>query len=262
MTVNWGIEVWKWKIITSPIQEISFSNAWQSVWTGVCIGNLTPGRLGEFAGRIMFYEPQNRAKIATSHFVSGITQLVVTIVMGCLGLLVFSNVVNFGFFVVTLAGEIILLLILVWALANLSKLISKMIKFSFFKKFDLGGLSFSKKILSRLIGLSVLRYFVFSFQFYLLLQCCHIYGSFFEISAAIAIMYLLLSTIPMISFAEVGVRAYVAVLLFKSFHVNEWQLSVIATLLWFINIALPSLIGYIFILKNNFSFTKQKNAVD
>ncbi|MGZ3904363.1 MAG: lysylphosphatidylglycerol synthase transmembrane domain-containing protein [Bacteroidia bacterium] len=262
MTVNWGIEVWKWKIITAPIQEISFLNAWRSVWTGVCIGNLTPGRLGEFAGRIMFYQPQNRAKVATSHFVSGITQLVITIVMGCLGLLVFSNVVNFGFFVVTLAGEIILLVILIWALANLSKLISKVVKFSFLKKFDFEGLSFSKNILSKLLSLSALRYFVFSFQFYLLLHCCNISGSFFEISAAIAIMYLLLSTIPMISFAEVGVRAYVAVLLFKSFEVNEWQLSAIATLLWFINIAIPSLIGYIFILKNNFSFTKQKNAVD
>ncbi|MGZ3867368.1 MAG: lysylphosphatidylglycerol synthase domain-containing protein, partial [Bacteroidia bacterium] len=164
MTVNWGIEVWKWKIITAPIQEISFLNAWRSVWTGVCIGNLTPGRLGEFAGRIMFYQPQNRAKVATSHFVSGITQLVITIVMGCLGLLVFSNVVNFGFFVVTLAGEIILLVILIWALANLSKLISKVVKFSFLKKFDFEGLSFSKNILSKLLSLSALRYFVFSFQ--------------------------------------------------------------------------------------------------
>ncbi|MGZ3861801.1 MAG: lysylphosphatidylglycerol synthase transmembrane domain-containing protein [Bacteroidia bacterium] len=262
MTVNWGIEVWKWKIITAPIEEISFFNAWQSVWTGVCIGNLTPGRLGEFAGRIMFYEPENRAKIATSHFVSGITQLVITIVMGCLGLLVFSNVVNAGFFIVTLTGEIILLVILTWALLNLSKLISKIVKLSFLQKFDFAGLSFSKNILGKLLLLSVIRYFVFSFQFFLLLRCCNISGSFFEISAAIAIMYLLLSTIPMISFAEIGVRAYVAVLLFKSFEVNEWQLSVIATLLWFINIAVPSLIGYVFILKNNFSFTKRKNAVD
>ncbi|MFK4996484.1 hypothetical protein ACI39X_27455, partial [Klebsiella pneumoniae] len=90
------------------------------------------------------------------------------------------------------------------ALMNLSKLISKVIKLSFLKKFDFEGLSFSKKILSKLLSLSALRYFVFSFQFYLLLHCCKILGSFFEISAAIAIMYLLLSTIPMISFAEVG----------------------------------------------------------
>jgi hypothetical protein len=261
MFVNWGIETLKWKVITQPLEKISFSKAWQSVWTGVCIGNLTPGRLGEFAGRILFFAPENRAKVATSHFVSGITQLIITIVSGCTGLLVFSGVVNTGFFIVTIAGEIILLAILVVALVRLNKVLTWLIRVSFLKKFDFEGLSFDKNLLSKLLSLSALRYFVFSFQFYLLLHCCDIFGSFFEITAAIAIMYLLLSTIPMISFVEVGVRAYVAVLLFKSFEVNEWQLSAIATLLWLINIAVPSLIGYIFILKNNFSFGKTKNAV-
>ena len=261
MFFNWGIEVLKWKVITKPIEKISFATAWQSVWTGVCIGNLTPGRLGEFAGRILFFAPKNRAKVATAHFVSGITQLIITIVAGCIGLLVFSKIVNVGFFIVTISGEIILLGILIAALLNIHKVMAWLIRVSFLKKFDFEGLSFDKNLLSKLLSLSALRYFIFSFQFYLLLHCCKISGSFFEISAAIAIMYLLLSTIPMISFVEVGVRAYVAVLLFASFLVNEWQLSTIATLLWLINIATPSLIGYIFILKNNFTIGRTKNAV-
>jgi hypothetical protein len=261
MFLNWGIEVLKWKVITQLIEKISFTKAWQSVWTGVCIGNLTPGRLGEFAGRILFFAPKNRAKVATAHFVSGITQLIITIVAGCIGLLVFSKIVNAGFFIVTISGEIILLGALIAALLNIHKVMAWLIRVSFLKKFDFEGLSFDKNLLSKLLSLSALRYFVFSFQFYLLLHCCEIFGSFYEISAAIAIMYLLLSTIPMISFVEVGVRAYVAVLLFASFQVNEWQLSTIATLLWLINIAVPSLLGYIFILKNNFTIGRTKNAV-
>lgn len=269
MFLNWGIEVFKWKIITAPIEKISFSKAWQSVWTGVCIGNLTPGRLGEFAGRILFFSPQNRAKVATSHFVSGITQLVITIVAGCVGLLVFSGVVNTGFFIVTLTGEIILLVLLILSLLKINKVVAWLIRVSFLKKFNFEGLSFKGGLLSRLLSLSALRYIVFSLQFYLLLRCCGILADIFDIAGAIAIMYLLLSTIPMISFVELGVRAYVAVLLFASFNVNEWQLSTVATLLWLINIAMPSLIGYIFILQNNFSaragtdekFSRDKNGL-
>jgi len=258
---NWGIEVLKWKIITAPIEKISFSKAWQSVWTGVCIGNLTPGRLGEFAGRILFFSPQNRAKVATSHFVSGITQLVITIIAGCIGLLVFSGVVNQSFFLITLTGEIVLLTLLIIALLKVNEVVTWLIRVSFLKKFNFAGLSFKGGMLSRLLSLSALRYIVFSLQFYLLLRCCGIRADIFDIAGAITIMYLLLSTIPMISFIEIGVRAYVAVLLFASFNVNEWQLSTVATLLWLINIALPSLIGYIFILQNNFKFSREKNGL-
>lgn len=261
MPLNWGIEVLKWKAVTHDIEVISFGKAWQSVWTGLCIGNLTPGRLGEFAGRILFFIPKNRAKVATAHFVSGIAQLIITVVAGCAGLLAFSGVLTKGFFIVTIVGEIFLLLVLIIALIRLSKLILWLIRVSFLKKFNFEGLSFGGKLLSKLLWLSAIRYFVFSLQFYLLLRCCPIWGSSLQIWAAIAIMYLLLSTIPMISFAEIGVRAFVAVLLFKSFEINEWQLSTIATLIWFINIALPSVIGYVFILKNNFTIGSIKNAV-
>src|SRR5687768_7675636 len=57
MPLNWSIEVKKWLNITRDTEPISFGKAWQSVWTGVCIGNLTPGRLGEFAGRILYFSP-------------------------------------------------------------------------------------------------------------------------------------------------------------------------------------------------------------
>ncbi len=259
--LNWGIEVFKWKIITSPIQKISFSKVWQSVWTGLCVGNLTPGSMGEFAGRILFFSPPNRAKIAASHFVCGITQLIVTVVGGCTGLLIFSGSLNNGFFIVTIVSEIILLALLSIALLKINKVMSWLLKISFLKKFNFNGLNYKGSLLVRLLFLSVIRYFVFSVQFYLLLLCCGIWADFFDIAGAIAIMYLFLSTIPMISFAEVGIRAYVAVLLFSSFNINEWQLSAVSTLIWLINIVVPSVIGYIFILKNNFSFSIQKNAM-
>jgi len=253
--LNWGIEVKKWMLITEATEKISFGKAWQSVWTGVCIGNLTPGRLGEFAGRILFFSPGVRAKIATSHFVCGITQLIVTIVAGCAGLIFFAQGLSKGTYFVTLTLESIFLFLLCLVLIRINKVITWLLNVSKLKKFNFEGLSYTRPLLLKLLALSAIRYFVFSFQFFLLLRACGVQGDILKLGAAISIMYLLLSTIPMISMVEVAVRAYVAVMLFGMFNNNDWILTAAATLLWFINIALPSLIGYIFILKNNFSFS-------
>lgn len=261
MTLNWGIEVKKWTIITFPIEQISFGKAWQSVWTGVCIGNLTPGRLGEFAGRILYYAPANRAKVATSHFVCGITQMVVTIVFGCIGLLFYSGGLNKTTFAVTLSLEFVLLVLLIVVLMRVNRVVTWILNLSALKKYDLEGLSYNRGMLVKLVAWSVLRYFIFSLQFFLILRACGINGDAGRMVGAISIMYLVLSSVPMISVIEVGVRAYVAVILFGMLGGNDWQLTVASTLLWFINIALPSGIGYFFILKNNFSLSSAKNGV-
>lgn len=247
-------------IITAPTEKISFANAWQSVWTGVCIGNLTPGRLGEFAGRILFFSPEVRAKIATSHFVCGITQLITTMVMGCLGLAFYSDLLSSGTWGISLAIEFVLLIILAVVLVRINHVVTWLLNLTALKRFNFEGLSYSRAMLLKLLGWSVIRYVVFSFQFFLILRACGIEGSLQSLAPAIAVMYLLLSTIPMISMIEVGVRAYVAMQLFGSNGENDWQLTAASTLLWFINIALPSLIGYVFILKNNFSFGKNGMA--
>jgi hypothetical protein len=259
--VNWGLEVRKWSLITGETEKISFGKAWQSVWTGVCIGNLTPGRLGEFAGRILFFSPAVRARIATSHFVCGITQLVITVVIGCLGLVFFSSGLSQLTWFIALTTEMILLAALTIVLLRLNPVVNWIINRGWLKKFDFEGLSYTRPLLLKLIGLSLVRYLVFSFQFFLLLRACGIEGDIIHLGAAISIMYLLLSTIPMISMVEVAVRAYVAVLLFGMFHPNDWQLTAASTLLWLINIVVPSLIGYIFILKNNFTFSAKKNGM-
>jgi hypothetical protein len=260
MPLNWGIEVKKWVIITAPTEKISFGNAWQSVWTGVCIGNLTPGRLGEFAGRILFFSAAVRAKIATSHFVCGITQLVVTIVLGCTGLLFYSNTMSSATWGISLTIELILLILLTIVLVRINRVVTWLLSLTRLKKFNFEGLSYPPSLLRRLLGWSVIRYIVFSFQFFLILHACGVGGDILPIAAAIAVMYLVLSTIPMISMIEVGVRAYVVMQLFGSFEENVWQLTAASTLLWLINIVLPSVIGYVFILKNDFSFSKNGMA--
>ena len=252
--LNWGIEVFKWRIFTKNLEAFSFGKAWQSVWMGVCIGNLTPGRLGEFAGRILFFKPENRAKAGTLHFISGICQLIVTILMGCVGLLAFSSLIEKKYFYWVISLEILLLLTFIGLLRNINPIIKWLHQKSFLKKFDLNDLQVAPLFLFKMIFYSFLRYMVFFVQFFLLLLASGVQGDWLLISGAISITYLLLSTIPMISFIEVAVRAFVVILLFGNFGSNEWKLSLAASLLWIINIVIPSLAGYVFLVRNKFSF--------
>ncbi len=256
--LNWGIEVYKWKLLTKSLERISFTKAWQGVWMGVCIGNLTPGRVGEFAGRVLFFKPEHRAKATTLHFVSGITQLIITMVMGCIGLLCFSSMIDQKYFIPILIVETILLLTFSILLWRVNKVIVWLTTKRFLAKFDFTHLQIERSMLLKMLFFSMIRYFVFAFQFYLLLTACGVVGNIYHITGAITITYLLLSTIPMISFIEVAIRAFVVVLLFGGLGSNDWKLSVAATLLWMINIVVPSIIGYIFLVRNKFTFGKTK----
>ena len=259
MFLNWGIEVYKWGLITQPMEIIPTRKLWQSVWMGVCIGNLTPGRLGEFAGRILTFKPHNHAKVTTLHFVNGVTQLVANIVVGCAGLLGFSSLIDKSYFTLMLIAETLILIAFVLFLIRINYIVKWLQKVSFLKRFDFTNLQIDRMLLLRLLFLSTIRYFVYFFQFYLLLVACGVHGNTYHIFGAIAIMYLLLSTIPMISVIEVAVRAFIIVLLFGSFGSNDWELSVASTLLWVINIVFPSVVGYVFLVRNKFTFgTKQR----
>ena len=59
----------------------------------------------------------------------------------------------------------------------------------------------------------------------------------------------------MISFIEPAIRAAIAVLVFGGTEINEVSLVVTAVMVWLINIALPSIVGYIIIVKEKFEFS-------
>ena len=247
---NWGIEILKWQVITRSIESVNYYTATKSVLTGICLGNLTPGRIGEFAGRILFFKTENRSKIAVTHFVCGLTQLFTTVSLGIIALLIRVNSSgqenNFNLILIcclTFFGILILLI------AKINSIYPWLSQLKWLKRFNLGQVEYSQKTLMLLMLLSVLRYSVFSFQYFLLLTINGVEGNTLQLFAAIAVSFMLMSSIPMISFIEAAIRAAIAILLFESFHANNLQIVSASTLLWLINIMLPSLIGYFIFVK-------------
>ena len=261
--LNWGIESYKWQLITSGIQRISFKTACKSVLTGLCVGNLTPGRIGEFAGRILFFIPENRSKISVTHFVCGLTQLFITVATGilALGFVLSRNNNNSQNLFLVLGLCSILLLALVLLVININRVYARLSAWKILKRFDLGEVNYSRTLMLRLLFLSLLRYVVFSSQYFLLLKVFGISANSFDVSCAIAVSFMLMSSIPMISFIEVAVRAAIAVMLFGGFQQNSLQLVSASSFLWLINIVIPSVFGYIVIVQEKFEFRSLRKTV-
>ncbi|MBK7946332.1 MAG: flippase-like domain-containing protein [Flavobacteriales bacterium] len=55
MLLNWGLESRKWRILVSDVERISRWRAFMATLAGTPIGLITPNRVGEFVGRVLFF---------------------------------------------------------------------------------------------------------------------------------------------------------------------------------------------------------------
>lgn len=257
--VNWGIESYKWALITSQTEKISFKTASKSVYAGICVGNLTPGRVTEFLAKIHFFKPENKLTITVLHFVNGMFQLSITIFCGMLALFFksyLSGEVGSWLHVVSISISVAVMIVFVLILFNINRFItwfSKRIN----KNSDevLGKIVWSKKLLVQLFALSIIRYAVFSFQFILLLFIFQIQGNYTNLIISIYIYFLFTTIIPMFSVIEAAVRTAIALIVFSGFGISNSALAIVAILLWIINIVLPSIVGYFVLLRENLNFS-------
>jgi hypothetical protein len=74
--------------------------------------------------------------------------------------------------------------------------------------------------------------------------------------ATVTSVYFLASSLPTFQFLDFAVKGSVAVYFFGILGVNEWIVIFISTLMWFLNVVLPVVIGSYYVL--NF---KTKTAI-
>jgi hypothetical protein len=256
--VNWGIEAYKWQLITAPVERVSYRTASKSVYSGVCLGNLAPGRATEFVAKIIFFHIGNRPRVTVLHFVGGMFQLSITIIVGFVALFhqlrQLSGEADWMIYATTSIGSLLLLLLAlaVYRIDYLLNVIARRISRD--KSEAHFHYSFTPGLLLRLFSFSVLRYLVFYLQFVLLLMVFSPLPLGATILSGIALYFLITTTIPMISVLEAAIRAAIALVVFRGSGVSDAALAITSILVWFTNIILPSIAGYYILLRQNFNF--------
>ena len=259
--VNWGFEAKKWQILLRPVQQLSFFTAFKSVLSGVTLSLNTPNRMGEYGGRILYISEGKRIKAISLSIAGSISQLIITLVIGCGGLLyiiyfqssrVFPVMGMSVFWLKTLlflsACAASLLVLFYFRLSWIIKLVEKIPAAAKYVQYISVLEEFTPKLLLRLLYLSFFRYLVFIIQYILLLQVLHVEILWITAFWIISILFLVLAIVPSFAIADLGIRGKFSTELLSLYSTNV--VGIIGTTfgIWFINLFIPALLGSLFIL--------------
>jgi hypothetical protein len=263
MLANWSCEAMKWKVLIGHIQKISFLTAFKAILSGlsVSVAMNTPNGTGEYFGRILYIKQGNRIRAIALTFVGSISQLIVTMVLGTIGVFLLKYMfyqatnqtiqlslsmidgIAYGSIAIT-----IVLICMYFKLSWLVRLLEKIpsiAKFAYFiKKLE----DFRWQELLKVLLISILRYSVFIIQYLLLLQIFNVGINIVTAFWLITIMFLILAVVPTIALAELGVRGKISIFLFGAFSTNTLGIVLTASTIWLINLIVPALAGSLFVL--------------
>jgi len=270
--VNFLLESIKWQFFIGKLEKVSLINAFKAVLTGVSISMFMPNRVGDYMGRIFILKTANRIQAIISTILGTMSQLITTLLFGSIGLLIafpkyidmteqFNVWIYTGLWAIVIIGDftIVFFYLNFGAFSAVIKRISGR-GYNKIKKYaDVFSLYKSTDMLFVLI-ISILRYLVFSFQFYLLLHVFKVEVNYFNAMVLISLIYLAMAIIPTIALSEIGVRGSVSIFVFSYYFSSigiasinqELGVASASTALWLINLVLPALAGAIFVFSLKF----------
>ena len=264
MFLNWFVESLKWRFLVSKIEKVSIKTSLRAVFSGITVSSFTPNRVGEYGGRVFCLKHADRIQGVLITVIGSMGQLIVTIVFGLVGILLLPNLMpSFDLFLKDLEFSYLIILFVVILLStllillflNASVFTVLLSKFRFLTKFSKYSKVFSFYSSSELLEVlvySFVRYIIFTSQYFILLNIFSVELSYINSMILITTMLFVVSVIPTVAIAEIGIRGSVALYLFGLLSNNSIGILSATFSLWIINLVLPALIGIIFIFTLRF----------
>ena len=262
MFLNWLVEAWKWKFMMAKIEELSIFRSLEAVFSGLSISIFTPNRIGEYAGRVFHLEKADKIQATIITVIENFSQLLVTFVIGCVAMMIFFaeyTPMTKPFLALVILGFTVCSIIVILAYFNVRFLENVFRRLRFPEKWNqtlhvISSYS-SGELLKVVIGAFV-RYVIFTTQFVWLIR---IFGGHFPLSSTILMSagtFFVIAVVPTFTLTELGIRGAVAAYFFGYLTTDLLPVLIAVFSLWVINLAIPALLGALFML--NFRFVKNK----
>lgn len=263
---NYALEAFKWRYITREwYPGLSFAGAVKGVLAGCAAGLVTPGGIGDYAGRLLSLEDGRRVEAGVATVADRFSQMFATMAAGLAALFWLDAGGYFGENMRAIV-RVILPMQSVLCAAFLAFLVHPRIVWFFLlvykwglQRFNVRWRAFDRAILALMRlprrklwavqGLSFARYAVFAAQYYLLILAFGYDGGPAPGLAAIAAVFLTKSFVPRITIAEFGLRETIAQNLFPLVGMSALPAVAATLLLYVINILLPAAAGVFFIYR-------------
>jgi hypothetical protein len=272
LVLNFSLETMKWQLIISKLEKVPFLRAAKAVFAGMAVSMFMPNRVGDYLGRVFILKHADRIQAVLVTMLGSLAQIITTFLFGMIAILFYYPVL-FDLHVLLyrwiysgiVVGITITSFLLVFSYLNFNSfsLVIKGISGRGYLKIKKYAEVFSLYTFGELLTillLSMARYVVFSFQFFLLLKIFQVPVNYPEAMMLVGMVYLFMTGIPTIALTEFSVRGTVSLTIFEQYlaplgHWNdELALSVVAasSMLWVVNIVFPAAIGTLFVFSLRF----------
>lgn len=252
MPVNLMLEAKKWHILASSAQKMTYGQAMASYLAGIAFSMITPNRLGEYPGRLLYLKRKNTFRLISVSILGAMAQMLCLFLFGLLGLtyfyVAFPGVFG-GIVLVVCALLAVVIFIAYWRFETWMPLLERM---KWLRRFHVYGKllkRFTRREQFIVLLISVLRYTIFTAQYLILLRWLHVYMPLAEGFCMCALFFWVIAVIPSIALVELGERGQVSLYLFHHFSDNTVGILAATVGIWSINLILPAIIGSILLLR-------------
>ncbi len=272
MPLNWSLEALKWKLLLKKKENISFPLALKAVFSGATISAVSPNRTGDYFARVFVLKKTKFWEGVFITLIGSYAQSITTLIFGGIAFFTFFtplllsaeyiSIQNIKLFTALYYISLAVVIILYYKISLLSSVFPK--RWNRIHKYVTIFSQYKFSELSIALIISILRYMVFSFQFYILFIAVG-FGkmSLIQGLAIISVVFLINTIRPSIALLELGIRGSVVIFVVSVFYANsnvhiENAALTASSLLWLINIILPAIIGLFFIKDLRFFKSRER----
>ncbi|MCF8236929.1 MAG: lysylphosphatidylglycerol synthase domain-containing protein [Saprospiraceae bacterium] len=248
--VNWGLEMKKFHVLLGKTSAFPLLKTCQSVLAGITVSMFLPNRMGEFAGRMLFFPADERPAVVSATMTGSLLQTIWITMIG-LCIVLFSGQMDMvrGLVEWSWVSVVVCLAVLIIGLIFLryNQHLNR-----FFKE----TIEHFRNILGTAAvtsagGWALLRYATYSIQFVLLLSFVGLDLPVTHLFIFAFAIFFLQTVLPLPPALGWMARIQFAVILGGIMVIEPVQAATASLLLWLINLLIPGFIGGTILFSNN-----------
>ncbi len=239
LILNIGLEAFKWFLMIKIFHpSISYRTAYQAILTGSASAFITPQKIGDYIGRLLYLTTENRISAIFATLLDRFAQLGATLIFAVFAF--YKLEISFFPYTALLTLLTVLFHILLWTSSHSISYLSVFFKQIQFLKDISIKIPFSLQVFTSF--LSIIRFSVFLTQYILIFKAFGIQQE--KLWALCCLTFFIKSFIPSLAFSELGIREGVAIWVFNQYSSIDAVIVFQATfILFIINTLMPAAVG-------------------
>ena len=252
MPLNIGLETKKWQLLARSAQPFSYKQALLSYLAGLAFSIVTPNRIGEYPGRLLYMKRKNTIRLISVSVLGAVAQLLTLFIFGSLALIYYNIAFPGMIEKIILASSSVITIFLLLVYFNFETWLPWFKKFKWARRYNIYGQllqRFSFKEQLTILSISLLRFAVFTAQYLFFLRWMNVNIPLGQGYCMAALFFWAMAIIPSIALAELGERGQVSLYLFHHLSANTIGIIGATMGLWLLNLIIPAIIGSVLLIR-------------